>query len=138
MLGVARDARQLVAGDALEQLGLAAAQHARDAALRAHVEREAPAQLDHQLALDRIDVGDLDRHARALVARELDDAQVGDARHREPRDAGQGVLVFERGRERAARLEQERGAALRGLALDPRVALGFVQARAIERLPRNG
>ena len=67
----------------------------------------------------------LDRDARALVTGELDDAQVRDARHGQPGDARQGVFVLERRGQGGAGFEQKCAAALRGLELGARAALGL-------------
>ena len=116
----------------LRHAGSDHALHGPRAGVRRRVETLPQAQ--RPIHLLGVDVLDGQRPHCAVVREQIDDAPVGQLRDAGARNGLQGLLVLERGREQIAGLGQEAqptGAVLRALE---RVVLGFVQARALERL----
>jgi hypothetical protein len=115
------------------KLGAAAGDDAGHAHLGGRVGRDPAPVLAQPLDLRRIAVGH-DQLAARLPVGQLDQAPVGDARHRQAGQVCKRGLVVERRREDGAGLGQKRAAVPGGLGLAARAALDVVKAGPLQRL----
>ncbi len=133
VLAVGRERRQQRLGDVAVKLGAAAGHDAGHAHLGGRVGRDPAPVLAQTIDLRWIAVGH-DQLAALLAVGQLDQAPVGDARHRQAGQVRQRGLVVERGRQDRAGLGEKRAAAPGGLGLAARAALDVVQAGPLQRL----
>jgi hypothetical protein len=115
MLVSLRGGFEHLGADLGNELRGAALHHIEDG-VRAH-DRELLAELGDEVLLGRIGVRRLQTLGKSVLAREEDDAPVGESRNGEPRHAAERVAVLERGREHGARLGEKREAVRRALSV---------------------